>query len=252
LKRAIPTKHHSSKRWFPWARFLALPAVAVTFSSSQDFRSPLVLSPYSVSFGEVQVGKMSPPQSVTLVNTGVSPVQISNIAVKGDFTQTNNCPAPPASLAKNDTCAIQVVFKPSAAEIRSGALTISQDAIGSPLTVALNGTGTLGGSEVAIAPSSLNFPAQKVGTRSAPQDITISNAGKKALVISNVDVDGDFTIMPSSTCETLYGALSASASCRVVVTFTPLGAGKRDGRVTFTDDAENSPQIVPLTGSGSQ
>ena len=88
-----------------------------------------------------------------------------------------------------------------------------------------------------------------MGTPSSPQTITLSNVGKRALLISSIDTDGDFTIMPSSTCETLQGYLLADSSCTVVVRFTPLGVGKRDGCVTFTDDAENNPQSVILTGT---
>ncbi len=229
---------------------ILLVPVAVASASPQNFRSPLILSPYSVSFGEVQVGKASPSQTVTLLNTGGALAHMTTIAVTGDFSQTNTCPAPPGALGRNETCQIEVVFKPSAAAPCSGSLTISHDAAGSPLTVALSGTGVLGGSEVAISPSFLDFPEQTVGTRSAPQSVIVSNTGKKPLLISNIDIDGDFTIMPQSTCETLYGTLAANANCTVAVTFTPLGTGKRDGRITMTDDAEKSPQIVPLTGVG--
>ena len=230
--------------------FLAVP-VAVAFASPQDFRSPLVLSPYSVSFGEVQVGKTTPPQTVTIVNTSASTVHITNIALTRHFTQTNNCPTPPASLAKNDSCQIQVVFEAAAAESYSGLLAVYHDAKGSPLTVGLAGAGALGGWEIAVSPSSLNFPEQKVGTPSVPQTIAVSNTGTKPLLISNISVAGDFTIMPSSTCELLDGPLAVKSSCTAVVTFTPLGAGRRDGRVTITDDAENSPLTVQLTGTGS-
>ena len=237
------------RRFFGRIGLVAIAAAAVT--SAQDFRSPLIVSPYSVSFGEMQVGKPSSPQAVTIVNTGASPVLIKGIAVRGDFTQSNNCPTPPAALATNDTCQIQVAFTPSAAETCSGTLTISHDAAGSALTVTLGGTGVLAGSEITVSPSSLEFPDQKIGTRSAPQTVTVSNPGEMRALISNIDVDGDFTIMPSSTCVSLGGPLAANVSCTVVVTFTPLAPGKREGKVTLTDDAKNSPQTVQLTGMGS-
>jgi hypothetical protein len=233
---------------------LAMPVAAVfaaVLASGQDFRSPLILSPYSVSFGERQAGEASPPQTVTVVNIGASPVHITSIAITGDYTQTNDCPAPPAALAKNDACQIQIVFKPSAAENCSGVLTVSHDAAGSALRATLSGTGVLAGSEIMVSPSSLEFPDQKIGTRSAPQTLTVSNPGEIRALISNIDADGDFTIMPSSTCLVLGGYLAAKANCTVVVTFTPLGLGERKGKVKFTDDAKNSPQTVPLTGMGS-
>jgi hypothetical protein len=254
LKPTTSTSYRSSRLRFPWLVLRAMPvaaAFAAVLASAQDFRSPLILSSYSVAFGERQAGESSPPQTVTVVNIGPSPVHITSIAITGDYTQTNDCPEPPAALAKNDACQIKIVFKPSAVENRSGVLTVSQDAAGSGLTAALSGTGVLAGSEIMVSPSSLEFPDQKIGTRSAPQTVTVSNPGEIRALISNIDADGDFTIMPSSTCLGLGGHLAAKASCTVVVTFTPLGLGEREGKVKFTDDAKNSPQTVPLTGMGS-
>ena len=167
----------------------------------------------------------------------------------GAFSQTTDCPKPPASLATNQTCTIQITFNPSSPGPVSGTLTISPDASSSRFTVTLSGNGTLGVSAVQISPPALEFPEQRVGTRSSPQTITLPNVGKAALLISSINADGDFTIMPSSTYETLEGFLPANSSCTVVVTFTPLGVGKGDGCVTLSDDAENSPQSVALTGT---
>ena len=250
LNRATRSRKSSSQRCLSWVGLLALP-VALAFASPQDFRSPLILSPYSVSFGYAQVGKTSPPQAVTLVNTGVLPVHVTAVSVTGDFTQTNDCPVPPASLAKNDACQIQIVFRPSAGNLCSGTLTVSHDAAGSALTVLVSGTGTSGAAETEVSPSSLDFHDQKIGTPSAPQIITLSNPGKAPAFVSNIDAGGDFTIMPSSTCMQLDGPLAANSNCTVIVTFTPLGSGKREGRVAITDNAEKSPQIISLTGTGS-
>jgi hypothetical protein len=236
------------KLQFTWAGLIAV--LLGASSSAQDFRSPLVLSPYSLSYGEVLIGRASDPQAVTLLNKGPVDVQINTVDVAGNFNQTNDCPRPPATLAKNQTCAIQVIFKPSSPGPASGALTVSHDSSSSPLTVALSGIGTLDVPVVVISPPALEFPDQRVGSPSWPQTIIMANVGKKAVLVSNVDVDGDFTIMPTSTCETLQGSLAADSTCTVIVTFTPLGVGKRAGRVTFT--LENGPQKVALTGTGKQ
>ena len=197
-------------------------------SSAQDFRSPLILSPYSLPFGEVLIGKPSLPQTVTLVNMGLVNIQINMIDVVGDFSQTNDCPKPPAFLAKNQTCTIQITFKPSNPGPTSGTLTVSPDACSNPLKVALSGNGTLGVPMVQIS-QGLEFPEQRVGTASSPQTITMSNVGKRALFISRINIDGDFTIMPSSTCETLQGSLASDSSCTVVVYYfsTPPNKGRR-------------------------
>jgi hypothetical protein len=225
--------------------------MAPTALFAQDFRSPLILSPYSVSAGEVLVGKTSSPQIVTLVNTGPDVVHITDAVITGDFTETNGCPVPPAGLGHNETCTIEITFRPRAVGPASGTLTVSDDIPGGPLTVVLSGSGTLGTPKVKIAPSSLTFPEQKQGITSAPQTATISNSGQRALLISNISVSGDFTILPSSTCEALVGSLATNSSCTLAVTFAPLGSGTRAGQVTITDDAENSPQKLLLSGIGA-
>src|ERR1700728_2331248 len=87
---------------------------------AQDFHSPVILSPYSLTIGDVQVGAKSPPQPVTIMNTGNKVVHVLDVAVTGDFSQTNDCPAPPAALGFNKTCTIQVVFEPKDANAASG------------------------------------------------------------------------------------------------------------------------------------
>ncbi len=220
--------------------------------SAQDSRSSLIRAPYSLSFGEATVGKAGDPQTITLLNTGTAGVQINKIAVTGDFSQTNNCPVSPTQLTLNQTCSIEVTFKPSSAAPALGTGSVFHDGNAIPLTVSLSGAGTLSVPTVTIYPFALSFPEQMTRPQSAPQTVTISNSGKRPLRFSSINVDGDFTIMPSSTCESLSGSLAPDANCSAVVTFTPLGVGKHDGQITFTDDAEDSPQHVALSGIGRQ
>jgi hypothetical protein len=220
--------------------------------SAQDSRSSLIRAPYSLSFGEATVGKASGPQTITLLNTGTAGIPLDKIFVTGDFSQTNNCPIPPLQLTLNQTCSIEVTFKPSSVSPASGTGSVFHEGSANPLTISLSGAGTLNVPMVKIYLPILNFSEQRIGSLSASQTVTISNSGKRALRVSSIDVDGDFTLMPSSTCESLSGSLAPAAKCSAVVTFTPLGVGKRQGQITFTDDAEDSPQHVALSGIGKQ
>jgi hypothetical protein len=219
---------------------------------AQDFRSSLVVGPYSLSFGDVLVGKASDSQTITLIGTATTGVQIDKITITGPFSQANNCPLPPASLAKNDTCGVEVSFRPVAAGPASGAVSVFHDRISDPIKVSLLGNGTLNPSSVTFSPSSLNFGEQEIGTTSPPQTVTLHSAGQRTLLLSSISSAGDFTIMPASSCEKLIGAPAPAANCTVVVTFTPLEPGKREGAVIFMDDANDSPQKVALTGLGRE
>jgi hypothetical protein len=229
---------------------ISILGAAASVAWAQDFRSSLVLGPYSLSFGDVVVGKASDPQTITLLSTGTAGAQIDEIAITGPFRQTNNCPVSPASLAKDETCGIEVTFRPTAAGSASGTVSVFHDRSADPLKVSLTGIGTLNPSSVKFSPPSLKFDEQNIGTTSEPQSVKLESVGEKTLLISSIGVEGDFTIMPRSTCESLVGSLASNDSCTVVVTFTPLGPGKREGAIVIEDDAPDSPQRVPLTGMG--
>jgi hypothetical protein len=85
----------------------------------------------------------STAQTVTLTNTGTTTLSITGFAVTGanssDFVQNNNCGS---SVAAGANCTIVVLFTPSAIGARTAALSISDNASGSPQTVSLSGTGS--------------------------------------------------------------------------------------------------------------
>ena len=105
-------------------------------------RNPAVsLSPTSLAFFGQVLGTSSPAQRVSLTNTGNASLTITGIVASGDFTQTNSCSAP---VAPSASCAINVTFTPTAGGAAAGAITITDNASGSPQSVALSGAGMAG------------------------------------------------------------------------------------------------------------
>ena len=100
---------------------------------------------------------------------------------------------------------------------------------------------------VSLLPTSLTFGNQTVGTTSATQFSTLTNTGNASLTINNLQISGDFVFAGTGNCS---GSVAAGASCTISVKFTPATTGTRTGTVTITDNASNSPQTIPLTGSG--
>ena len=115
----------------------------------------LSASPSSLSFGSTAVGATS-AQTVTVSNPGSAAVSMSSVGVTGPFSETNNCGT---SLAAGASCTVSVTFAPTAAGSATGTLSVNSSAPGSPLTVALSGTGTVG-SNTNLA---LNQPATASG-----------------------------------------------------------------------------------------
>jgi len=103
----------------------------------------VTVSPTSLSYTNQGVGTTSPPQPVTITNTGISTLNITSITTTTtDFSETNTCLATNDILSPGQSCVISVVFSPTATGTRSGSLKIADTATGSPQTVALTGIGT--------------------------------------------------------------------------------------------------------------
>jgi polysaccharide biosynthesis protein PslG len=115
----------------------------------------VVVSPASETFPDQQVGSNSAPQSVKLSNQGSATLSITSISIvgtnAGDFSQSNACGS---SLGAGQNCTISVTFKPTAAGARTGSISISDNAAGSPQAETLSGAGTqsTGGGGALIVP----------------------------------------------------------------------------------------------------
>jgi Abnormal spindle-like microcephaly-assoc'd, ASPM-SPD-2-Hydin len=105
-----------------------------------------------------------------------------------------------------------------------------------------------GTASVTLAPPTLTFPSQIVGTTSSPaQTVTLTNSGTVTLNIMGVMASANYSA-DSSACG---ATLAAGANCVISVTFTPTSTGMLTGTITVTDNTSTSPQTVALTGTGS-
>jgi glucose/arabinose dehydrogenase len=207
----------------------------------------LCLTPSSLSFGNQAVATTSAVKKVTVKNTGAGQLTFTNITINGinsgDFAQTDNCTG---SIAAGKSCTVNVTFTPSATGTRSAELVLTDDAAGSPQSVPLTGTGV---AQAVVSPTSLAFPAQKVGTTSAAKTVKLTNNLSTALpftVTFNGADPGDFA-SPTNTCGS---SVPAKGKCTISVTFKPGATGARSATMNVNDSANNSPQTVSLTGTG--
>ncbi len=203
----------------------------------------VALTPPHLTFTDQATGTTSAAQTVTVTNAGSAPLTISSIAVSGDFGQTNTCGGGLA--AGGASCTISATFTPTATGDLEGAVTLTDDAAGSPHVVSLKGTGVTPAPAVSLTPSSLTFPEQTVGTTSDPQTISLTNSGSADLTITEISTGGDFA--QSNDCP---GTLGPGAGCTITVTFTPTASGDFTTAVLVTSDAAGSPHAATLSGTG--
>jgi hypothetical protein len=90
----------------------------------------------------------------------------------------------------------------------------------------------------------LNFGVVAVGSASAVQSVTITNAGSAAIAVTAIGTTGDYA--DTTTCGS---SIAAGGNCTVSVTFTPAAAGTRTGSLTI--NLSTGAQTVSLSGVGS-
>jgi hypothetical protein len=209
--------------------------------------SPNVGTSGSLNFGNQDLGTTSSPLTITVTNTGNQNLNVTAISITGadpaDFAQTNDCRG---GIAAGGNCTINVTFSPQTTGTRNANVSITDNAPNSPQAVALTGVGVGTGPAVTLSPTSLTFPTTLVGTNSSPQSVTLTNTGSSTLNLKGIQISGDYTY--TTTCG---ATVNAGANCTLTVTFTPQRSGTRTGTVTITDDAPDSPQSIPLTGTGT-
>ena len=214
-----------------------VPAPAVSLSAS------------GLTFASQMVGTVSSPQLVLLDNVGTAPLTLSAITTGGDFAHSTTCPFAPSTIPANSGCDITVTFTPLLPGGRTGTMSISSDASGSPHQVALSGTGTAAPvPAVSVLPSPVTFPTTQVGTTSSPVSVTVTNTGGVPLAVSVVEIVGGGFSITSNGCTT---TVAAGADCIVTLVFAPPSAGTITATLRLISNAPASPTLVALSGTGS-
>ena len=212
---------------------------------SLNTRACPVLSQPATSFQPRSLGSTSPLRSILATNYGSTPLTISSITTTGDFGATNDCngSVPPNTHDPPD-CTIKVSFTPTAAGPRTGTLTVMDSDPTSPQVVQLSGIGT----NVVLSPSLLSFGIEMVGISSAPQTVTLSNKGSAPVTINSISA-GTPDYQVSNNCGS---SVAGHGTCSITVMFAPTASGKRYGALTVNTSDAGSPQLVNLTGVGTQ
>ena len=171
------------------------------------------VTPTSVTFGNQLANTTSAVTPVTIKNTGTADLVIANLALTGaDAAQfAFTAAVRPITLAPNATATVNLTFTPLTTGAKTASLSITDNA-GGPHTVALTGSGIA--PAIDIAPSSVTFANQLVGTTSTPSVITLKNTGTADLVISNVALSGTNSVDYAMTAPATPVTLAPNATTR--------------------------------------
>ncbi len=197
----------------------------------------IVLTPSSLQFPATVVQQTSASQNISIANTGGVAATLQTPTISGDFSITaSTCGA---TLAPQTACAVSVRFTPTDKGTRSGTLTLV-DSVGTQ-TAPLSGTGQSPATDT-LSTSSLTFSQQAVGSTSATQQVTLTNAGDVPVFVLSVATTGDF--IATNNCGT---SLPGHGTCSVLVSFVPTSVGARNGMVVISDQFRA--QSISLSGT---
>lgn len=139
------TEYYQVTQSFDWSTQIG----SFTFAGCGGGGGPQVsLAPTSLKWGKVLVGVTKGAKKVTLTNTGTGTLNISTIATAGDFAlvpvkQTKKVTpcVNGGTVVAGASCVVKVSFTPTQTGTRTGSLNFTDNAPGSPQSVALTGTG---------------------------------------------------------------------------------------------------------------
>ena len=116
--------------------------------------------------------------------------------------------------------------------------------------VGVTGKGTTSGvtgATIEISPNAVSFGNLAVG-QSATKTVTLTNTGIDILTVSGISVAGTgFT----ASGPHLPLSLSAGQSASISTVFKPTAGSADTGTITITSNAEGSPSLIDLTGTGT-
>lgn len=209
----------------------------------------LVGDPPVLDFGSESVGATTPGSSLRLRNDGTHDLEISKVTVGAeddDFRIIGNeCSS--QTLAPDESCEMRLVFRPALLGDRVAELAVVSDSFGETPAIGLRGRGT--GPDLEIDPPGLVFAQQLVGTKSAAQDLELTNIGDEAMRISRIALkeQAEFT-MAGDNCS--RAALDPGESCRVEVVFAPRAAGNRRTSLEIRQSAGGLAPGIAISGTG--
>ena len=157
----------------------------------------------------------------------------------------------PATLAPGATLAVPITFTPSGPGDRTATFSIATNAPGSPLTVAVSGTGVPAG-----PPRLATNPVRTTGFGPTPVGSTRSlllqllNTGLadlhvSALTVTATPASNDFTAAPASP---LPLTIAPGSQAAVTLTWKPTAAGNAQATIQVSSDDPIGPAAVVVTG----
>jgi hypothetical protein len=206
----------------------------------------LQLSPATVTFGKVAVGKKT-SQNISITNTSKAAITIQQATLSNPQFSLSGL-ATPMTLQTGQTGTFAVWVNPTATGNVTGTLTIQGDPNRVPVVLSLSANVVAMQPQISLSPPALNFGTVSVGA-TGTSTLSLSNTGATDLTVSVVTVtDAEFGITGITTPK----VINAGQSVPLSLTYRPTAASASTGSLSITsNDPTNPTTTVALSGTGS-
>ena len=109
--------------------------------------------------------------------------------------------------------------------------------------------GTGGSASYTLSPTSLSFVAQRLGTTSPGQSVTLTNTGTLALPVTRIALGGT-TPGQFSQINDCGSSVAVGTDCTITVTFRPTSTGAKSASLSVATGDGAGTQSVALSGTG--
>ncbi len=182
-------------------------------------------------------------------NTGNATMNISNILTTGDYTIVG---AAPTSITIGGNVTVPVRFTPTVAGTRTGTIVITSNADIPVYTINLSGVGEVPTPIIEVKESgtpkpngdAVVFSTTGIGNDQLKQ-LEITNTGNTSLVITDIQVTGDFSLESA-----IPPPIDPGNNTLLSLRFAPTGLGARTGTLTILSNGDVAVFTINLTGEG--
>jgi hypothetical protein len=208
----------------------------------------LTISPIQLNFGNLQVGSVSAPYSVTVTNSSNGPITLDLTGpFTGDFELVGQL-CDDNTLAPGGTCTFSITFRPQSTGVQTDEVDIDIEPGAVDFEVDLVGVGTTPNGM--ISPLQLDFGAVQVGFTSNVQTVRFTNIGTGPISVPPVNLAGpDFDEFLIQTDSCSNAVVPSGQWCEVSVVFRPQTQGPKNAQLSIAP--LHNPDVVTLKGFGS-
>jgi len=212
------------------------------------------LNPTSLAFQQPTAIGQSASLTFTITNLGDLPLTDLSLSIPsnpgGQFQVSNPCGSQVAAQHPG-ICTITVQFTPTQVGAVTGTLTVFDYTTQTDTqAVSLTATG-VAAPALSVNLTSLTFTNQQPGVASAPQTLTITNAGSTPMANIGFAFTGSAAANYSVSSTTCGAVLNGGSNCTDQVVFTPNATGVITATLAISSSAADvAPVSVALNGTG--